>query len=154
MQPYVSTPTDALMFSIGFPREVADRMPPGDLTAWVAEKPAERAPVIARLASNDFSTDDTIVSQVLGAYSDIEDIGHAFLSGYISGSWCGPASDHWDELANSLAEVAKRTSLPKLRRWCEDSVRSLRTMADRDRRREAEEQLRGARLARSLDRST
>ena len=68
MQPYVSTPTDALMFSIGFPREVADRMPPGDLTAWVAEKPAERAPVIARLASNDFSTDDTIVSQVLGAY--------------------------------------------------------------------------------------
>ncbi len=143
MQPYVFTSTYALMFSIGFPRGIVDRMPSDEVTAWVAEKPEERAPVIARLASKDFSTDETIASQVLGAYADNEEVGSAFLSMYISGSWWGPASDHWDELANSLADVAKRTSLPKLRRWSEDSVRSLRTMAERDRHREAEEDLHG-----------
>ena len=141
MQPHLSSPASALMFSIGFPRGVLERMPAGDIGAWIAKQPQERAMIVALLANKDMSTDATLASRILGEYGDNERVASAFFSAFVSGSWSGPASGHWDQLADSLKEVAGRTALPKLRHWATNSARSLRRMAERDRQREEEEDL-------------
>jgi hypothetical protein len=142
MQPYLSSPVDAHMFSIGFPQGLLERMPADAIGAWIGGQPEERAVIIARLANKDMSTDTTLASQLFGEYGDNERVASAFFAEYVSGSWAGPASAHWDQLADSLKEVADRTVLPKLRRWAINSARSLRRMAERDRQREEEEGLR------------
>jgi hypothetical protein len=141
---HISSRQKAYIFSIGFPRGVLDRMPADDVGAWIAEKPEERAAVVARLASKNLSGDETLASRIIGEYGDIGGVGGAFFSEYVSGVWSGPASSHWDQLAASLDEIARRTKLSKLRRWAGNSARSLRGMAERDRQREDEEEL-GAR---------
>ena len=143
LQPYLSATADAYVFAIGFPRGVLDSAPRDEVSAWIAEEPEERAAMLARLASKDFSTDETTAAQILGEYGDNERVASAFYCDYTSGSWCGPTSMHWDQLAETLEAVAARTSLPKLRRWAADSSHSLRRMAERNRQREEEEELRG-----------
>jgi hypothetical protein len=142
MQPYLSSPAGTYMFSIGFPRGVLERMPPDDVGTWIAEKPEERAAMVARLTSKNMSTDKTLASRIIGTYGDNERVASTFFSEYVSGSWSGPASAHWDQLADSLKDIAGRTALLKLRRWAADSAQSLRRMAERDRHREEEEELR------------
>lgn len=143
MRPYLSSLDRAYTFSVGFPNGVLECMPPADVAAWIAEKPEERAAIVARLTSKNMSTDETLASRIIGAYGDDEGVASEFFAEYMSGSWSGPASSHWDELAGALEAVARRTGLPKLRRWASDSARSLRKMAERDRQREEEEDLRG-----------
>ncbi len=142
MQPYLSSLAGTYMFSIGFPRGVLERIPSDYVGAWIAEKPEERAAMVARLTSKNMSTDETLASRIIGTYGDNERVASAFFSEYVSGRWSGPASAHWDQLADSLNDVAGRTALLKLRRWAADSARSLRRMAERDRHREEEEELR------------
>jgi DNA polymerase III delta prime subunit len=141
MQSYLSSPTGAYMLSIGFPRGVLERMPADEVWAWIQEQPDGRAEMVARLTSKDMSTDETLTSRIVGMYGDNEQVASAFFSEYVSGTWSGPVSVRWDQLADSLQEVSERTALPKLRRWALDSVRSLRRMAERDRQREEEEDL-------------
>jgi len=143
MRPYLSASADAYVFGIGFPRGVLEGAPPDEVRAWIAENPEEHAATLARLTSKDFSTDETLTAQILGEYGDNEQVASAFFCDYTSGSWWGLTSMHWDELAETLEAVAARASLPKLRRWAADSARSLRMMAERDRQREEEEELRG-----------
>jgi hypothetical protein len=143
MKPYLSSPLDSYRFSIGFPRDVLERMPLDDVAAWIAEAPSNRAATVARLTNKNFSTDETLPSRMIGAYGDNESVAGAFFSEYLSGTWWGPASAHWVELAQSLEMVSKRTALPKLRVWAANSARSLRRMAERDQQREEEEDLRG-----------
>src|SRR5690606_26193933 len=114
LEPQLSSKVGAYMFSIGFPRGVVERMPPDQVIAWVDADPDERASIVAKLASKNFATDDTLASRIVGAYGDRDDVASAFFSEYVSGSWWGPASTHWEELATSIDEVAKRTKLPKL----------------------------------------
>lgn len=139
---YLSSPSGAYLFSIGFPRGVLERMPQDKVAAWIAKKPEERAAIVARFTINYMSTDETLASRIIGAYGDNERVASEFFSEYVSGSWCGPASAHWDQLADSLENVSRRTALPKLRHWAAHSARSLRRMAERDRKREEEEELR------------
>jgi hypothetical protein len=141
LKSYLSAPEKALMFSIGFPRGVIDRMPADEVGAWIAEKPEVRGAAVARLATKNFLTDETLPSRILGTYGDTEDVAGAFFSSYVSGTWWGSSSAHWNQLADSLEEVAGRTKLPKLHRWATDAVRSLRSMAERDQQREEEDDL-------------
>jgi autotransporter-associated beta strand protein len=143
MRAHLSSPADAAMFSVGFPGGVVERMLPDDVGAWIAERPEERAATVARLTSKDMSTDETLASRVLGRYGDSRRVASAFFAAYISGFWTRPDSSHWNQLAGTLDAVATRTALPKLRRWASDSARHLRKMAERDRQREQEEDLRG-----------
>lgn len=142
MLPQLKSRGDAYMFSIGFPRGVLERVPAEDVIAWIDENPNERAAMVAKLASKNFSTDETLAARVLGVYGDSEDVANAFFAEYVSGSWSGPASAHWEHLAEAVDAVATRTKLPKLRRWATDAARDLRRMAERDRQREEEEDLR------------
>lgn len=142
LEPQLSSKVDAYMFSIGFPRGVVERLPPEQIIAWVDTDPDERASMVAKLASKNFANDDTLASRLVGTYGDRHDVASAFFSEYVSGSWSGPSSAHWEQLSTSIDEVASRTKLPKLRRWAADAARSLRQMAERDRQREEEEELR------------
>jgi hypothetical protein len=141
--PELSSKADAHMFGIGFPRGVVARIPADAVIAWVDADPDERASMVARLASKNFSSDEMLAARIVGTYGDRDDVASAFFSEYVSGSWWGPASTHWEQLATAIEEVAQRTKLPKLRRWAAEAARSLRQMAERDRQLEEEEGIRG-----------
>ena len=140
---YLDSRESAVFFSLGFPKGLLDKIPVDDVLAWVAENPAKHGERLARLASKDLSSDDLLTPRLLGEYGDIEPLGNAFFSEYWSGSWSGPSSMHWDDLAGTLEEVVSRTEFPKLRSWAANSARSFRKMAAEDRKREEEEDLRG-----------
>jgi hypothetical protein len=109
---------------------------------WVSKQPKKRAEILSGVLSLDFSKDDFITSQVICKYGDDEKVAASFFSNYITGSWTGQASAHWDELADKLDEVHERTTLPKLSKWTVNSARYLRQMAERERQGEEEENVR------------
>jgi hypothetical protein len=142
LMPHLSSSAEGYLFSVGFPRGLLEGMPSDHVGRWISERAEERAPLVARLVTKDLSTDDTMASRILGSFGDNEGVTSAFFSVYVSGAFTGPASAHWTSLADALEEVARRTALPKLRRWAEDSVQSLRRMAEGDLQREEEYELR------------
>jgi hypothetical protein len=108
--PHISTKRSAYRFSIGFPRGVVERVPPERVLNWIEEQPDERAPIIAKVASKDLSNDETLAARVLGAYGDKHDVASAFFAEFVSGIWRGTSSGHWEQLAATADDVAKRTS--------------------------------------------
>jgi hypothetical protein len=143
IKPYISSPVDACFFAVGFPRGLLERMPQDAVEAWVADEPEERAAIVARLLNKDMSNDGTLASRLLCKYGDKRAVASAFFCDYTTGSWYGPDSAHWEQLADSLDAVATRTAFPKLRCWASNSARHLRKMAQQDRQREEEEDVRG-----------
>jgi hypothetical protein len=109
---------------------------------WVSGNVEERASLVASLIGTNLSSDDTLAARLLGAFGDNERVASAFFAEYTTGSWSGPASTHWSELANRLADVANQTSLPKVKTWAKGAVDSLRRMADSELQREEEWDLR------------
>ena len=142
LKPYLSDPTEVYRFSIGFPEGLVEKMPDECVKQWVSEDPAIRASALVDFVSKDLSCDDTLGPWLLGVYGDDEQVSDHFFSAYVAGSWTGPSSLHWDQLANHLESVAEGTSLLKLRQWAENAARSLHLMADNDRQREEEDELR------------
>jgi len=141
MQPYLSSLAKARAFTTGFPRGILEHMPIADMLSWISESPQERAEIVAGLAQKDISSDEALLARIIGDYGDNERVAETIFADYISGSWSGPASLHWQELAIALDEVAKRTAFSKLHRWASKSANSLREMSDRDRQMEEEENL-------------
>jgi hypothetical protein len=140
--PYLSSRMKAYRFAIGFPRGVIELIPQKQVLAWIAEQPDERAAIVAKLAEKDLTDDNNISSKILGAYGDRAEIASAFYSEYVTGSWSGPSSVHWEKLAESLNEVARHTKLPKLRKWADDASHGISRMAEQERQNEEEEELR------------
>lgn len=142
LQPHLSSRVRGNMLGIGFPRGIVDRIPTSQVIAWVDADPDERASLVAKLVINDFSSDETLASRIVGAYGDRVEVASAFCSEYMSGVVWGSGSTHWEKLATSVEEVTKHTKLPKLRHWATDVARDLRMMAERERQWEAERDLR------------
>lgn len=142
LKSYLTPRNDALSFNVGFPHGVVDLLPREKVWNWVEEDPAERARILAGFVAKDLSNDSTLAALLIGTYGDFENVDNAFFGQYISGGWSGSSSEHWNSLAISLDEVARRTSLPKLKRWSTNAAKSLREMAERDRQREEEYELR------------
>jgi hypothetical protein len=142
MAPFLSNKKTRGKFQIGFPKGLIDKIPAEIILKWIEEDPTTRASVIASIVGKDYSSDSTLASQVLGHFGGDLKIGSSFFSNFISGSWMGESSNHWDSLASQLEAVSKRTALPKLREWSETSAAKLRRMAVEDRVREEEERLR------------
>ena len=139
--PYLDSPVDSFIFSLGLPSGLIEKMPPQEVGKWIAKKPDKRASAVARLITVELDSDETLASRLIGLYGDREKVNSAFFSAYISGGWAGPASLHWISLADRLVKVADRTSLQKLRRWAVKAERSLRNMAENEHAREQEEEL-------------
>jgi hypothetical protein len=142
LTPHTSRRPEAYLFEIGFPRGVVERIPYQEVVNWFSQDPEERAPIAVKLAARDLSSDETLAARLMGMYGDNERVGSELFAEYVSGSWYGSASEHWNALAAELQAVAERTSLPRLRRWAREAARGLRRMAEQDERREAEEELR------------
>ena len=64
--------SECLLFTIGFSRDVIDKVPVDDVTGWTSEAPEKRASIVAHLASKDFSSDETLASRVLGTFGKSE----------------------------------------------------------------------------------
>jgi hypothetical protein len=143
LRDYLVSPRSSALFSVGFPGNILEAIPSDAVLAWVGDAPAERARTVIRLTSKSLSNDETLAARLMGEYGNRAEVSKAFFSEYISGSWWGPASAHWDELANQLKAVADRTKLTNLRQWARRSVRSLAEMARQDREREEEEGVQG-----------
>lgn len=141
VQRHLSSPVEAEIFSIGFPSHILSTVPVDEMRTWIAERPGERAAIVAKFLGADFSNDSTAAAVILGEFGDDERTGNAFFNNYISGVHWGPISTRWDQLAESLDEVAARTSLPKLRRWAQKYAEALRRMGEEMRGREEEEEL-------------
>jgi DNA polymerase III delta prime subunit len=141
---HLTSKADAILFVTGFPRDVIDQIEADEVIKWIIEEPNERASIIAHLASNDFSSDETLASKVLGQFGNSKTVGEAFFSNFVDGIFWGAASIHWEDLAVQLLAVSKRTCLPQLSRWAQGASVSLQSMAQQDRQREDEEQIRGS----------
>jgi hypothetical protein len=141
LKPYLTSRGDAYWLSLGLPSGILERMPAKDVEDWIAENPKERVAMTARLVGRDFSNDTTLASRLIGLYGDIEGVAGAFFAAFFSSAWSGQASDHYNQRAEGLREIAGRTSLPKLRRWANDAAESFREMAEGERQREEEEDL-------------
>ncbi len=141
IQPYLSSSTAASRFSIGFPKGIIHFIPASDIFEWIEEKPIERALIVSKFISANFSTDETLASQLLDKYGDNKTIADIFFIDYASGSWMGPASSHWNSLADNLDKIVSRTKLPKIRNWARVSALALRDRARREQRREEEEEI-------------
>lgn len=135
------TQLDTFRFTSSFPRGVIDIISAGEVIEWVSVQPEIRAKILAEVISINLLIDNSIASQILGKYGDNEQIARSFFSSYLPGSWSGQASAHWDNLADKLDQVQKQTSLPKLRLWASNYAGYLRQMAERERHKEAEEDI-------------
>jgi hypothetical protein len=143
LEPYLSSSDRVHEMIIGFPQGVLERMPRSTVLAWIAANPKKRAHLVAELIDYDsLSSDESLASQTLGEYADIEGVANRFFWGYTSGSSLGDLSAHWNKLADSLTTIATRTTMPKLRRWAIKCEEQLRRMAERERQLEEEEKLR------------
>ena len=145
LQHYLAQPDKASFFAIGFPIAVVDLLPADEVLAWVAELPiakaAERVAPLTRMSNVGNLADDTLAGSLLGKYGDDPMVADSFFSSYVSGSWWGPASSHWNELAEALRGVAHRTALVKLRDWASSSARKISEMAQQEQQREQEQEL-------------
>lgn len=138
----LTSDVDGHMFTLGFPRQIVDRVPMDVIMSWIGEDPEGRAPMVAKLITLDFSSDVTLAAQVLGNFGDVPEVSSAFFGEYVSGSWWGSASSRWTQLSAAADEVSQRTKLPKVRRWASDAARDLKEMAERDRQNEEERDFR------------
>lgn len=145
LQHYLAPPGDAYLFAIGFPSTVMDKLPVDEVLAWVAEVPiakvSERVAPLARISNVGNLSDDTLAARLIGEYGDDPMVADALFSRYVSGSWWGPASAHWSDLAEALTHVADRTALAKLRAWASAAARRISGMAEQEQQREQEQEL-------------
>jgi hypothetical protein len=131
----------AYHFVIGFPPGILDLLPEKEIQAWIAQKPGERAPIVMRLVRKDLSRDDTLAARLLERFGAEEKVSSIFFAEYTSGGWMGPASGHWNGLAEGLGGVSKRTRLKEVRRWAIWAAKELKKMADQAREEEEEQRL-------------
>jgi len=145
LRPYLWPLEDALLFVIGFPSGVVDRLPADAVVAWIAEPPAaqavQRAALVARLTNKSLLTDQSLAARILAKYGGDEMVDEAFFGHQISGASSGLLSSRWEELRQGLEAVASSTKLPRMRAWARKSTAALREMIDRERQHEEEHAL-------------
>lgn len=132
---------EAALFVIGFPDFVVPRMPAGDVLAWIAVDPERRGVTIARLLPG-VADDASLGARIADRFGHIRGVSGALFSSLISGGFWGPASQRWKEEALAMDKVAAETKLDGTRRWARGAADSLRRMAEQERGREAEEEVR------------
>lgn len=142
LAPHLRDDSEAARFSIGFPHHVMGAMPRQPVLEWIAVDPAQRAPRIANITAKNFA-DTSLAAAILDRWGTLDNVKEQFFSSFVGGGWNGDASAHWEQLATEVDGVAKQTELIGVRRWALASARELRRMAEADRRREAEQRIRG-----------
>ena len=142
LRSYLWPTQEATLFVIGFPSEVLEGFPKGDVLKWIAECPgeraAQRAALIAPLTNKTSLSDDTLAARIIAQYGGDETVRDAFLNHQISGAFAGPFSHRYRKLASTFSDIARRTALPGLRSWANGSASVLSQMADQEHQEEEE----------------
>ena len=145
LRPHLWPLEDALLFVIGFPSEVVDRLPADEIVAWVAEPPAaqaaQRAALVARLTNKSMLSDHSLAARIIAKYGGEEVVDGVLFGQQVSGAGAGLRSSRWDELSQRLEAVASSTKLPRMRAWARKSAASLRKMIESERQYEEEREL-------------
>ena len=145
LRPHLWPLSEAILFVIGFPTTVLEHLPPQFVMEWIAESPGEqavqRAALLASLTNKKSLADETIAAHIIAQYGRDETVSDAFLSHHISGTFAGPGSLHFRELADNFSDIAKRTTLPGVRSWANGSASVLRSMANQEQQEEEEHAL-------------
>ena len=138
-------PRKAVLFSIGFPLQVLEHLPPDAVLEWIAEPPADqaarRAALLAPLTNARSLSDESLAARIIALYGNDEDVDSAFFNHYVSGAFRGPRSSRSREMANNLSGIAERTALPGLRAWAARSANALHTLAASEQQAEEERSL-------------
>lgn len=142
LAPHLTEDHSAALFSIGLPHHIMGALPRHAILDWIAVDPEQRARRIANITAKNFA-DTSLAAAILDRWGTLEHVKEQCFSAFVSGGWSGDASAHWEQLATDVDGIAKQTKLIGVRRWALASARELRRMAERDRKREAEERIRG-----------
>ena len=145
LRSYLWPPREAVLFAIGFPTHVLERLPTEAVLDWIAEPPAEqameRAALLAPLTNHESLNDESLAARIIALYGADETVHDAFFSHHVAGTFAGPWSLRCRQLANNLSCVAKRTALPGLRAWANKSADALSRMANHQQQEEEERAL-------------
>jgi hypothetical protein len=141
LRTHLEHPPDAPRFTIGFPSGVLERLPHEDVLAWVAVAPDPRALLVAKLVAKNLAT-GSLGEKLLAAHVRLASLGNVYFSEWVSGGWWGPASAHWLSTSEQLKVIATNTKEPAVADWARHAAESFRQMAERERKREEEEQIR------------
>lgn len=126
---------------IGFPKGLIDELPRQELLTWAAQDEGRRARLLARVAAQTFEDDTSLVADLITKFG-IDEVGGTLYGAYVSGSWSGPTSLRYARLAERLEAVARSSKRDHLRSWAQDAAIALRAQEERERQREAEEDIR------------
>lgn len=140
LKPHLEGP-EWYLFVVGFPVGILSQLPRGAVLDWIAADP-HRPGLVARMVEKTFA-DGSLGAELIHRYGTDEDVADSFFSAYVTGSWSGPPSRHWERLASELESTASTSTLSGVRSWAKESAARLRGMANNDRKREEERRLRG-----------
>jgi hypothetical protein len=93
------------------------------------------------VAAQTFEDDTSLVADLVTRFG-LDQVGGTLYGAYVSGSWSGPTSLRYARLAERLEAVARSSKRDPLRSWARDTAIELRAQEERERQREAEEDIR------------
>lgn len=136
---YLESPELRSFLCIGFPGGLFASVPFRLIRDWIQQDVDERAALFVHVVGLDFFDDSSHSMLLMNEFGGQPGVDGAFFSAFVSGSWTGPASTHWYELADLLQQLS-RIRDGYFKTWAKAASQSLIEMGDRDRRREEEEQ--------------
>jgi len=119
-----------------------ERLPKDSIFDWVSEDPKKRATVIAHFvppAITDAGFPETIAYAILEKYGHLKEVRSAFHANFSTGSWWGPASQHFREKRSQLVAVRSADTNPNIQRWIDEQIARLDEMIRQEEGREERE---------------
>lgn len=121
-----------------------ERLPKIAILEWVGEDPQKRGTVIAHfvppaVTDSDFS--ESIAYAVLEKYGHLKEVRSAFHANFNTGSWWGPASQHFREKRSQLEARRSAETNPNIQRWIGEQIAGLDEMIRQEEGREEREGL-------------
>ena len=142
LRPHLWPLRTAMVFVIGFPGQVLERLPMRAVLAWIAEpapaQETQRAALLAPLTNQQSMHDDSLAARIIARYGDDEDVSDAFMSHHIGGTFEGSVANRYRDRANRLSDIAERTALPGLRSWAQRGAAELNRIAHQEQQEEEE----------------
>jgi hypothetical protein len=109
---------DAGVSALGF-------IPPQRIWQWVEEDIEDRPWSITSCVQKGFFRSDTRICfarEVLVRYGDREDVRNELFSIFATGSWSGPASEHYQKVKDDMLNFKKDETDANVRRWIDEYV--------------------------------
>ncbi|HEV2174983.1 MAG TPA: hypothetical protein VGR71_15525 [Nitrospira sp.] len=121
-----------------------ERFPKDAILDWVSADPKKRAIVIAHFVPPtiaDAGFKDTMAYAILDKYGHLREVRSAFHANFNTGSWWGPASQHFRQKRSQLEVAQSAETNTNIKRWFEEQIAGLDEMIRQEEAREEREEL-------------